>query len=97
VSPGLADRNLFDDALLADQMERPGKERSLMTFSQLVIDNLESIAFYTSLVVMILGLLGLALVSFFWWLIASIYREILAKLGVAFFRFIAAAAAVASK
>jgi hypothetical protein len=68
-----------------------------VTFWQLFSDNLESIAFYTSLVVMILGLLALVLVSFFWWLVASLYREFLAKLGVGFFRFIAAAAAVASK
>jgi hypothetical protein len=46
---------------------------------------------YTSLVVTILGLLALALVTICWGLVGSIYREFLAKLGVAFFRFIAAA------
>jgi hypothetical protein len=61
------------------------------------MDNLETITFWTSVGVAVPGLVALVLVWFFWERVASLYRELWAKLGVAFFRFVAAASAVASK
>jgi hypothetical protein len=68
-----------------------------MAVWKLLLDNMETITFYVSAVVAALGLLAFVLVWLFWRLIARIYWEFLAKLGVAFFRFVAAASAVASK
>ncbi len=61
------------------------------------IENLESITFYVSSVVALLGLVALAVVWLLWPRITRYYQEFWAKLAVAFFRFIAAASAVASK
>lgn len=60
-------------------------------------DGLGAIAFVTSAVVAAVGLIALLCVWLGWRSIAPSYRELPAKLGVAFFRFVAAASAVASK
>ncbi len=68
-----------------------------MNLLGLFIGNLESIAFYVSIAVAVLGLVVLVFVWLLWARIARLYREFWAKFAVAFFRFIAAASAVASK
>ena len=61
------------------------------------VDHLEGISFVTSALVAVPGLLALVLVCWFWGMVAPYYREFWAKLAVAFFRFVAAASAVAAK
>lgn len=62
-----------------------------------IVDHLEGIAFVTSIVVACGGLLALLSVIRFWPWVVPYYREFWAKLAVAFFRFVAAVAAVLAK
>jgi hypothetical protein len=68
-----------------------------MTFWSYVADNLESISRYTSIGVATAGAVVLTLVLFRWTWIEKIYREFVAKVAVAFFRALAAAAAIMSR
>jgi hypothetical protein len=68
-----------------------------MAVWELVTQHLEAITFYASIGVAAPGLFALVSVLCFWRQVARHYREFWAKLGVAFFRFVAAASAIASK
>ena len=66
-------------------------------FLKILFDNLEAIAFYSSIVAAALGAFALVMVWWGWAWLGPRYREFWAKCAVAFFRAMAAISAVAAK